>query len=144
MARAPFHRYLAAIVLLGYLLCGNGLARAFVWCVAEAGHSHVEVNPAGDCQVACDPAPTPEPPGPPGLTAGQAEGDCRDVSLLASQAKDTRHGKSLSPVGANPPTALPPIPRQLAGATPHSLHPRCLLPPPSTALAALKTVVLLN
>jgi hypothetical protein len=144
VARSPFHRYLAAIVLLGYLLCGNGLARAFVWCVAEAGHSQVEVNPAGNCQVDCDPAPTPEPTVPPGLTASQAEGDCRDVSLLASQAKDARHGKQLSPVGANPPTALPPIPRQLAGALPYPLHPRYLQPPPSTALAALKTVVLLN
>lgn len=146
MIRIPLHRCLAAIVLLGYLLCGNGLARAFVWCLDEAGHSHVEVNPAGNCQVSCD-SPKDRPSLPePGWHAAPLEKDCRDVSLLAGQAKNIRDLKLLPPVCAPLPPVVPPTLRDLAEHAPHPLHPPELTQPPplTTALAALKTVVLLN
>ena len=146
MIRIPFHRCLAAIILLGYLLCGNGLARAFVWCVDEAGHSHVEVNPAGNCQVSCD-APEDQPSLPePGWHAAPLEKDCRDVSLLAGQAKNVRDLKLLPPDCTPLPLVLPPTLRNLAERAPQPLHPPELTQPPpqTTALAALKTVILLN
>lgn len=146
LIRIPFHRCLAAIVLLGYLLCGNGLARAFVWCVNETGHSHVEVNPAGNCQVSCD-APEVRPSLPaPGWHAAPPEKDCRDVSLLAGQAKNLRDLKLLPPVCAPLPLVAPLNLRNLAGHALQPLPPLGLTQPPplTTALAALKTIVLLN
>jgi hypothetical protein len=146
LIRIPFHRCLAAIVLLGYLLCGNGLARAFVWCVDEAGHSHVEVNPAGNCQVSCDAPEDQAAPSEPGWHAAPLEKDCRDVSLLAGQAKNVRDLKLLPPDCTPLPLVVPPTLRSLAEHAPHPLHPPELTQPPplTTALAALKTVVLLN
>jgi hypothetical protein len=141
---AGFHRFFAALLLVAYLLAGGGLARAVVWCVDESGHSHVEINPAGNCLLACDSAEAHQSdPELPGLAPVTPEKSCQDVVLLSSQVKDSRLSKLAPPQSAalNLP---PPTLHTFAGSLslPQKFAPA--QPPVSLALAALRTVVLLN
>ena len=115
-------------------------------CLDEAGHSHVEVNPAGNCQVSCDSPEDRTGPTESGRHTAPLEKDCRDVSLLAGQAKNVRDLKLPAPDCAPLSLVLPPTPRNLAEVAPQTLQPPELTQPPplTTALAALKTVILLN
>jgi len=141
---ANFHRFFAALLVLAYLLVGSGLARAVVWCVDESGHSHVEFNPAGNCQLACESDnDQPEDPALPGLNSNNPEQNCQDVALLSSQAKDSRLSKLTPPSSTALDIPLPTV-RTLAGTLLHTSTPRFTLLPPITALASLKTVVLLT
>jgi hypothetical protein len=141
---ARLHRFFATLLVLTYLLVGSGLARAVIWCIDESGHSHVEFNPAGDCQVACkgtgDRQTAPELPG---LTSNAPEQSCQDVGLLTSQAQDSRLSKLMPPQSTALVIPLPSV-RALAGTLLHTAPPYFAQLPPTTALAALRTVVLLT
>ncbi len=155
MRVAGLHRFFAALLVLAYLLVGSGLARAVVWCVDESGHSHVEFNSAGDCQVVCDSVEAQQAgPALPGLNSNATPENCQDVSLLTSHAQDSRLLKLGSPqdsrllkLGSPQVAALSmPLPsaRTLAGTLLHTSTPRFAQIPPTTALAALRTIILLT
>ncbi|OHB33582.1 MAG: hypothetical protein A2X84_11850 [Desulfuromonadaceae bacterium GWC2_58_13] len=139
-----FHRFFAALLVAIYLLAGGGLARAVIWCVNESGHSHVEFNPAGNCQVSCDSAgDRPTAPERTTLNENSGEQTCQDVVLLSSQAKDSRLSK-LTPPPSSALSLLPPARRTLTAFNLPAARLRVAELPPPMALAALRSVVLLN
>lgn len=136
-------KYLAALLVLSYLLLGSGLARALVWCVDVDGHSHVKINPAGSCQDACGNAADPGATTPPGLETPLAADDCRDVSLLSSHTQNSHFEQADSSAASDFVLAPFYLSADFSQRQTRLLHAAQPPPPPlSPILAALQTVVL--
>lgn len=140
------HRCFTLFLLLGYLLCGSGLAHALVWCVDAEGHSHVAINPAGSCQTSCNSVAALPLPSETVWDIAPTTKQCLDIILLADQTSPSRDLDTYAPLGT--PLLLlcllaywrQDLTRKFC-TSPRQRHTRL---PETTTLAALRTIVLLN
>lgn len=139
-------RHLTAFLLLAYLIVGLGVSNALLLCKESETFSHVEFNPAGQCQSSCLP-PTinqnnPEWPSPSSFS-GQTFADCQDSQVSLFHAPASR-AQSI-PLA---PSTLGELVVQVSS----NQHPNtaklvrlslAAQPPPSQTLLSLRTIVLL-
>lgn len=137
----------SVFLVLAYLLIGSGIGNALLWCQESEAYSHLEYNLAGKCQNVCLPA------GEGHETGGQTTispvlesvaDDCQDTQVSLSHAP-APGGKNLPSAPDSPASFtfhLPPV-SHLAVSSLTRLN-LVAQPPPSQALIALRTVVLLN
>lgn len=145
-------KLMARLLVLVYLLTGVGLGNGLLWCQESEAFAHVEYNLAGKCQEGqdgCLPADERRAdPGQSGLAplAWSSSADCLDTpaSRSLSHAR-TPAGKDLPdpPLADDWSAALFPPVGNLPATGLSGLN-LATQPPPPQALAALRTVVLLN
>lgn len=143
-----YKKSVSVLLVLAYLLIGSGIGNALIWCQESESYSHLEYNPAGECQDLC----LPEKPGNKidGRQAAYAvlqsfENDCLDSQTHLFHAPVPAAERLLTDSPASGWTAIFPFPS--LGNPPTTILARLNLvaqPPPLHALVALRTVVLLN
>jgi len=137
----------SVLLILAYLLIGSGIGNALLWCQESEAYSHLEYNLAGQCRNVCPPAGEGHETG--GRTAvspvlESVADDCQDTQVSFSHTPSPR-AKNLSSDPVSPAGfsfQFAPVSHLVAS----RLTRLNLLaqPPPSQAITALRTIVLLN
>lgn len=145
-----YKKSVSVLLVLAYLVIGSGVGHSLIWCQESESFSHLEYNPAGECQDQdlCLPPKTGnniDGPQAAYVALESFENDCLDsqTSLFHAPVPAAQHLLADSPESGW--TAV--FPFLCLGNTPAPILTRLNLvaqPPPLHALVALRTVVLLN
>ena len=151
MKRKPFRQVIAIILLLAFYLLGSHAgAHGLAWCLGAEGHAHLEMSPS-----ACDSSALQQPCGTAEACVASPlshsplsphHAECRHLpvsSLHAPIVQKTLKAHHYSPQDSTL-ASLPPLWRLQDAAGRNFFRPPASSLPPSQALAALRTVVLLN
>lgn len=151
MRKKPFRQVLAIVILLAFYLLGSHAgAHGLAWCLGAEGHAHLERSSSG-----CDASVLQSPCGTADACVASAQAhspfsphhtECRHLpvsSLHAPLVQKTLKAHQYSPQNA-PPAALPPLWRLPIAADLNVFRSPASALPATQALAALRTVVLLN
>ncbi len=143
----PHRKLVSRLLVLVYLLVGSGIGNALLWCQESEAFSHLEYNLAGKCQDVCLPAEGSQESGgqtPLARLAWSSADGCLDTPISLSHAPAPR-ARDLPADSVTP--GWPAFHffsiRNLPAARLTGLN-LVAQPPPSQALAALRTIVLLN
>lgn len=140
-------KLISRLLVMIYLLIGSGFGNALIWCQEGEAFSHLEYNMAGRCENIClFPAGSIEANGQTVARSSlrSIETNCLDTQLSLLHAHSPQAGK-LAADSAAP--AWPAGHGFSLGNFPVAGLPRlnpAPQPPPSQALMALHTIVLLN
>lgn len=138
LKRASSPYVVLLISLLVLFTAGQGLAANFVLCIADSGSTAIEQAFGGKCASAETPSCTEG-----ALATHNHCGPCQDLSTSV----DFTHGRSQSDQDLSPPALLPIHVSIAPTAFPRDSSPNLFAQPPPRpyhALAALRTIVLLN
>ncbi|MDW7711486.1 MAG: hypothetical protein SCH98_13525 [Deferrisomatales bacterium] len=135
-ASSPYVVLLISLLVL--FTAGQGLSSSFVLCIADSGSTAIEQAFGGKCASAETPSCTEG-----ALATHDHCGPCQDLST----SLDFAHGRSQSDQDLSPPGLLPPLVSITPSAFLRDSSPTLFAQPPPRpyhALAALRTIVLLN
>ncbi len=143
----PHRTLISRLLVLVYLLVGSGIGNTLLWCQESEAFSHLEYNLAGKCLDVCLPAEGGRESGEQTtlspLSWSAADG-CLDTQISLSHAP-APGAKDLLADSVTPAwSAFPFFSLRNFPATRLTRLNLVAQPPPPQALAALRTIVLLN